>query len=135
MSHKGVTVDPERTQAIRDFPPPRDAKGVARFVGMVNFYRRFIPGAAEIAAPLNSLRKKGAKFVWGDEQQRAFEILKESILSPPMLRMPDFTKPFILQSDASSVAIGAVLSQEVDGARQPVAFVSRTQMCIRDRSW
>ena len=99
---------------------------MARFVGMVNFYRRFIPGAAEIAAPLNSLRKKGAKFVWGDEQQRAFETLKESILSPPVLRMPDFTKPFFLQSDASSVAIGAVLSQEVDGAWQPVAFVSRT---------
>ena len=82
---------------------------MARFVGMVNFYRRFIPGAAEIAAPLNSLRKKGAKFVWGDAQQRAFESLKESILSPPVLRMPDFTKPFIVQSDASSVAIGACL--------------------------
>ena len=49
-------MDPERTQGIRDFPPPRDAKGIARFVGMVNFYRRFIPNAAEIAAPLNELR-------------------------------------------------------------------------------
>ena len=70
VSHRGVTVDPERTQGIRDFPPPRDAKGIARFVGMVNFYRRFIPNAAEIAAPLNELRKKGTKFVWSEKQQR-----------------------------------------------------------------
>ena len=93
---------------------------------MVNFYRRFIPNAAEIAAPLNELRKKGTKFVWGERQQKAFETLKEAIISPPVLRMPDFSQPFILQTDASSVALGAVLSQVVDGARQPVAFISRT---------
>ena len=63
VSHKGVTVYPEKTQAIRDFPPSGDAKRVARFVGLVNFYRRFIPRVAEISAPLNSLRKKGDKFV------------------------------------------------------------------------
>ena len=63
--HRGVTVDSERTQDIRDFPPPRDAKGIARFVGMINFYRRFIPNAAEIAAPLNELRKKGNQIRMG----------------------------------------------------------------------
>ena len=109
VSHRGVTVDPERTQGIRDFPPPRDAKGIARFVDMVNFYRRFIPNIAEIAAPLNELRKKGAKFTWGESQQKAFHTLKEAIISPPVLRTPDFSKPFILQTDASSVALGAVL--------------------------
>ena len=93
---------------------------------MVNFYRCFIPYAAEIAAPLNELRKKGAKSVWGEKEQKAYETLKEAIIFPPVLRMPDFSKPFILQTDASSVALGAVLSQVVDGARQPVAFISRT---------
>ena len=78
---------------------------------MVNFYRRCIPNAAEIAAPLNDLRKKGAKFVWGEKQQKAFETLKEAIISPPVLRMPDFSRQFILQTDASSVALGAVLSR------------------------
>lgn len=126
VSSRGVCIDPARTQGIKDFPPPKDAKGVARFVGMVNFYRRFIPNAAELAAPLNLLRKKGAVFEWGGDQQKSFELLKEAVMQPPVLRMPDFAKPFILQTDASSVALGAVLSQEFDGVRQPVAFASRT---------
>ena len=67
-----------------------------------------------------------AKFVLGEKQQIAFETLKESIISPPVLRMPDFSKQFVLQTEASSVALGAVLSQVVDGGRQPVAFISRT---------
>lgn len=126
VSARGICIDPERVQGIRDFPPPRDVRGVARFLGMVNFYRKFIPNIAELAAPLNSLRKKGVTFVWGKEQQQAFETLKEAVMSPPVLRMPDFNRPFILQTDASSQAIGAVLSQEVDGTRQPVAYASRT---------
>lgn len=64
--------------------------------------------------------------MWGERQQQAFEALKEAIISPRVLRMPDFTKMFILQMDASSDVLGAVLSQEVDGARQPITFISRT---------
>jgi hypothetical protein len=64
VSPAGIAFDPERTHAIVDFPPPRDVKGIARFIGMVNFYHKFIMRVADIAAPLNSLRKKGAKFVW-----------------------------------------------------------------------
>jgi len=126
VSSRGVCIDPARTQAIRDFPPPKDAKGIARFVGMVNFYRRFIPNIAELAAPLNLLRRKGAKFTWGEEQQTSFDLLKEAIMQPPVLAMPDFGRKFILQTDASSVAVAAVLSQEVDGVRQPIAYASRT---------
>lgn len=126
VSNKGISIDPERTQGIRDFAAPRDAKGISRFLGMVNFYRKFIPNVAELAAPLNSLRKKGARFIWGEEQNKSFETLKSAIMSPPVLRMPDFSLPFVLQTDASSVAIAAVLQQEVDGVRQPIAFASRT---------
>ena len=57
-----VSIDPERTRAIREFLPPRDAKGIARFLGMINYFHKYIPHLAEIAAPLNALRKKGAKF-------------------------------------------------------------------------
>jgi hypothetical protein len=122
----GVQIDPERTRAIRDFPQPRDAKGISRFIGMVNFYHRFIPALADIAAPLNYLRKTGTKFQWEKEQQSAFEQIKKAIAQPPVLGMADFSRKFILQTDASGVALGAVLSQEKDGVRQPVAYASRT---------
>jgi hypothetical protein len=73
---EGVRIDPERTQAIRNFTPPKNAKGISRFVGMVNFYHKFIPNLANLAAPLNQLREKGVKFKWGAEQQSAFDALK-----------------------------------------------------------
>jgi len=126
VSSSGVCIDPARTQAIRDFPAPRDVKGVARFIGMVGFYRRFIPNIAELASPLNELRKKNVKFIWGEAQQKSFESLKEAIMQPPVLAMPDFEKDFVLQTDAFSQAVAAVLSQEVDGVRQPIAYASRT---------
>ena len=76
-----VSIDPERTRAIREFLPPRDAKGIARFLGMINYFHKYIPHLAEIAAPLNTLRKKGVKFEWNEQRQTAFEKLKESIIS------------------------------------------------------
>jgi hypothetical protein len=87
---------------------------------------------AGVAAPLNLLRKKGAKFVWEEAQQKAFDTLKMAIANPPALRMADFSKTFILQMDASCVALGAVLSQEIDGCRQPIAYASRT-LSTQDR--
>ena len=80
-----VSIDPERTRAIREFLPPRDAKGIARFLGMINYFHKYVPHLAEIAAPLNALRKKGVKFEWNEQHQTAFEKLKESIISPPVL--------------------------------------------------
>jgi hypothetical protein len=66
-SPAGVGIYPERTRAIREFPAPHVIKGVSRFIGIVNFYHKFIPRLADVAAPLNALRKKGVKFVWGQE--------------------------------------------------------------------
>jgi hypothetical protein len=100
----GVRIDPDRTRAIREFSTPRNTRGISRFIGMVNFYHKFIPQLANLAAPLNTLRKKGVKFAWGQEQQEAFEALKQ----------------FILQTNASSVALRAVLLQECDSVRQPM---------------
>ena len=121
-----VSIDPERTRAIREFAPPRDAKGIARFLGMVNYFHKYIPHLADIAAPLNSLRKKGTKFEWSSIHQNAFEHLKESIISPPVLQLADFTKPFVVQTDSSSVALGAVIYQEIDNCRLPISYASRT---------
>jgi hypothetical protein len=88
---------------------------------MVNFYHKFIPNLADLAAPFKSLRKKGASFVWGAEQQESVEALKRAIAQPLVLRMADFNKKFILQTDASGVALA-----ETDRVRQPIAYSSRT---------
>jgi hypothetical protein len=82
---------------------------MSRFIGMVNFYHKFIPRLADVAAPLIALLKQGVKFVWGKDQQEAFEALKQAISQPPVLRMADFSRKFILQTDTSCVALGAVL--------------------------
>jgi hypothetical protein len=70
VSPAGVRIDPERTRAIREFLIPRDAKDISRFIPMVNFYHKFIPRLADVAGPLNALRKRGVKFMWGQEQQQ-----------------------------------------------------------------
>jgi hypothetical protein len=125
VSPFGVTVDPERTRATLEFPAPTDVKGVSRFVGMTNFYQKLIPKFADIAKPLNGLRKKGARFVWGKDQQMALKQLKRAISQPPVLAMTDFSKTFILQTGASGVGVAAVLLQEQDGVRRPTADASR----------
>jgi hypothetical protein len=129
----GVTVDPERTRAILEFPAPTDVKGVSRFVGMTNFYQKFIPKFADIAKPLNGLRKKGAQFEWGKDQDRAFKQLKTAISQPPVLAMVDFSKTFILQTDASGVGVAAVLLQEQDGVRRPIAYASHADRARKER--
>jgi len=126
VSPTGVRIDPERTREFREFPAPHDTRGISRFIGMVNFYHKFMPRLAGVAAPLNAMRKKGVKFTWGQEQQQAFEALKQAISQPPALRMADFSEKFILQTDTNGVALGAVLSEERDGVRQLTAYASRT---------
>jgi hypothetical protein len=81
VSPAGVTVDPTRTLAIRNSPAPKDAKGVARFIGMVNFFGKFIPDLARRAPPLNDLRKKSVRFEWAQEQQAAFSVLKMCVMN------------------------------------------------------
>jgi hypothetical protein len=105
VSSAGIAIDPERTRAIVDFPPPRDVKGIARFIGMVNFYHKFISKMADIAAPLNSLRNKGVKFEWRQSQQETFDQVKQPMSQQPVLCTADFSKPFVLQTDARGQAL------------------------------
>lgn len=120
-----IMIDPDRTKALRDYPVPRNSKDVSRFLGMVNFLNKFIPDWAELSLPLNELRKKSVKFKWTDVHQRNFELLKERISNPPVLKMADFDREFILQTDGSSVGISSCLMQELDGVRFPIAYYSR----------
>lgn len=122
VTSEDIRIDPDRTQGIRDFPPPKDVRGVAQFVGMANFYTKFVHTFGEIAAPLNDLRRREARFHWGQEQDKAFLELKRSTVELPVLHMADFSRDFILQTDASAVGVAAVLSQEHQGLRLPIAY-------------
>ncbi|XP_038057353.1 uncharacterized protein LOC119728962 [Patiria miniata] len=106
---------------------PRTKKQVRSFLGLVGFYRKFIPNFSAIAAPLSDLTKKGNpnKVNWSDAQDVAFETLKRRVASAPILHLPNFDKQFILQTDASDIGIGAVLMQEEDGVKFPISYVSR----------
>ena len=90
-----------------------------------SFYRRFIRYSTKIAAPLTNLTHKGAKFNWTDECEAAFESLKQALIKPPLLAYPDFTQTFTLSTDASLIAIGAVLSQVQEGKERVVAYFSQ----------
>lgn len=105
ISRHGVEVDPEKTKAVNEFPVPRKQNHVRRFLGMANYYRKFIHNYAKIATPLNALLRHDVLFHWTSECQTAFETLKSSLISAPMLSYPDPQKSFILTCDASDKAI------------------------------
>jgi hypothetical protein len=109
ISDKGVKPDPMNIKAIKDMKPPTKVKALQRFLGMVNFYRKFIPDCSNLAEPLNKLLRKDITWRWEEDQQRSFEILKNILCSEPILIIPDFDKPFILETDASGYAIGTTL--------------------------
>ena len=112
-------------RAIKALPIPKNRKAVQRFLGMTGYYRRFCPNFARIAKPLTDLTSPKRSFVWSDECQIAFDQLKLLICSNPVLKSPDFTKPFVLQVDASEIAAGAVLLQEDnEGVLHPVSYAS-----------
>jgi hypothetical protein len=91
---------------------------------MCSYYRRFIRGFTSGAKPLNCLTEKGRKFLWTKEEQIAFETLRNRFITAPILALPDITKRFILDTDASNNAIGAVLSQEIDDRESAIVYAS-----------
>ena len=92
ISKAGIEVDPSKTEAVRTFPVPKTLKQLRGFLGMANYYRRFIEGMSKRAAPLNTLLKKDKKFTWGDEQQQAFDDIKGALCEAPVLIHPDVNK-------------------------------------------
>jgi hypothetical protein len=120
ISAAGVAMDPAKVQAIFDWPVPRSAQAVRGFLGLAGYYRKFVPNYGTVAAPLTTLLKKDG-FAWDDKAAAAFGALKATVTSAPVLTLPDFTKTFVVECDASSHGFGAVLTQE----GHPVAFFSR----------
>uniref|UniRef100_A0A6V7LZN9 RNA-directed DNA polymerase n=1 Tax=Bracon brevicornis TaxID=1563983 RepID=A0A6V7LZN9_9HYME len=126
ISEKGVKADPTKTDAVRNFPIPKDTKLLMSFSGLASYYRKFIKDFAKIAKPLTELLKKGVPWSWEEKHQHAFDVLKEKLVTAPILQFPNFAEPFLLTTDASGKAIGAVLSQGEIGKDLPIAYASRT---------
>ena len=112
-------------EAIIVFPRPKNKKDVRSFLGLIGYYRRFIKNFSDLANPLTNLLKKGSKFTWCEECNDSFSKLKTVITSYPILRSPDYSKPFKLAVDASDIGVGSVLLQEVQGSDLPIAYFSK----------
>ncbi len=125
VSEKGVTTDPTKVAAVKSFPVPQTAKDVQRFLGLAGWYHRFIPQFSEKAAPLHALKQKNVTWSWTDQCLQAFDTLKQDLVQAPVLITPDFTKPFCVQTDASNIGLGAVLTQESKGEENVIAYASR----------
>ena len=124
LSATGIRPLPSKTHAIQHMNPPTTLKQVRAFLGLIGYYRKFIKGFTKIAKPLTLLTRQQVKFDWTLEHQEAFIHLKEAIVQAPILHYPN--KTYIIYTDASDNACGAQLSQEHDGTKFPVAFLSHT---------
>jgi len=127
LSTRGLSPAPATVDKLLRAPRPETKTQLRSFMGLVGFYRRFVPSFAQIAVPLTDLTRKGApnKLRWEAAQERAFCTLRNHIAGDNVLRLPDYTKQFILQTDASAQGLGAILLQEEEGLRYPIAFASR----------
>lgn len=144
ISNEGISGDPEKVNAVREWPVPENARELKVFLGTAGYHRRYIHHFSQLASPLYELvnqdpnkgkkRKPGRKwnsakpvpFVWRQEHQEAFDSLKHALTTAPVLGFADFTKPFILETDASHQGLGALLLQEQEGKTRVIAYASRS---------
>lgn len=127
VSEAGIKVDPQKTKQVADAPEPTSKTELRSFLGLASYYRRFIKDFAKIASCLHAATTPKGSFAWTEDMRAAFGELKRKLCEPPVLAYPDFTKPFIVETDASSYSVGAVLSQrDQNGNIHPVQYASRT---------
>ena len=126
VSASGVATDPSKIEAIRGWPTPRDVKGLQAFLGTVGYYRQYLPDYATLAKPLTLLTGKKTPWTWTTVEESAFRKLKVGMTTAPVLGYPNPQLRYTLDTDASDVGVGAVLSQEQDGVERVIAYYSKT---------
>ena len=135
LSAAGVSVDPRKVQSILEWATPTSCTEVRRFTGLANYYRRFVEGYAEVAAPLTALGSPTARFVWSPAAQASFDALKLALSTAPVLRTFDPRRRSVLTTDASGLAVAAILTQPDDeGHQHPVAYESR-KLTVAERNY
>jgi RNase H-like domain found in reverse transcriptase/Reverse transcriptase (RNA-dependent DNA polymerase)/Integrase zinc binding domain/Chromo (CHRromatin Organisation MOdifier) domain/Retroviral aspartyl protease/Integrase core domain len=126
ISIHGISMDPAKVAAIKEWKTPKSAFDILVFLGLANFYRRFVENYSKIATPLTALLKKNTKFIWTRLAQAAFDELKNRLMTGPILQHYDPKKSCVIEPDASDYAVGAICSQYgTDGLLHPVAYYSR----------
>lgn len=125
LSPKGIRPMASLVQAVADFPVPTDAVEVKRFVHLAGYYRRFVPGFGSLVAPMTKLLQAKTLWPWNRERQKAFERVKIMLIERPILIYPDFRAPFVLETDASAVGLGACLMHDQGSGLQLVAYASK----------
>ena len=126
ISSERVKPNPDRVNKVRNYPVPKNQKEVEQFLGLCSYYRKFIQNFSKTAKPITKLLQKDKKFEWTSKQNNAFESLKYTLTNKSLLQFPNWNEPFILTTDASNAALGAVLSQGTIGKDKPIAYASRT---------
>lgn len=126
VTAEGVKPDPSKIKSIQQFPIPKTNKEIKSFLGLLGYYRKFIPNFAHLTKPMTACLKKGKKIELTTEYINCFEHCRNLLMNDPILQYPDFEKDFNLRTDASNFALGAVLSQGPIGTDRPVAYASRT---------
>jgi hypothetical protein len=133
VSHNKIEMLPKNLEKIQNLSPPKNVKELQRFLGMINYYRRFIQGLAYLTEPL-LINLRQSKWTWEKDQQEAYAKILRKFTEEPILKLPDFDRPFIVKTDASDYGYGAVLAQEVDGVEHPIAFSSGS-FCPAQRNY
>ena len=126
VSEQGISTDPVKIQAVKEWPQPKTVTEVRQFVGLASYYRKFIPNFATVCKPLHKLTEKNCSFVWTDICQKAFDAIKQLLTSAPILSYPLLQgQPFLLDCDASNVGVGAILSQLQNGEEKVISYFSK----------
>ncbi|KAK1424218.1 hypothetical protein QVD17_19539 [Tagetes erecta] len=130
VNEKGIHVDPAKVESIQNWPTPKTPSEIRQFLGLAGYYRRFIEGFSKVAQPLTALTHKGTVFRWGDNQEKAFQTLKDKLCSAPILSLPEGTEDFVVYCDASTQGLGCVLMQR----EKVIAYASR-QLKVHEKNY
>ena len=125
-TRQGIAQDPAKTKVIEEWHVPTNVSELRSFLGLASYYRRFVRNFSRIASPMHALLHKSVPYIWDTLCQHAFEELQTRLVTAPILVYPDFTQPFLLQTEWSQEAVGAILSQKgPDSLERVVAYASR----------